>query len=225
VATIGLPLLTEFKCFPDDQAQGLNVLDVALGITVSARPTFRAFSSGGLDQSENIVRRDPDLETEANGGFNPLSSPPGLSTPGEDPVVYMGTLDLVTRVSRSYSLWFTVPGGGSGLLFNPPLLEPTPLEQPNGSRLNLAFRGAVSVLPVEITQNASLLDGYGDQYDGAARNLPNPNVTFVGDQEWKSDISQVDGSAFYQVRLTFESNTETGVGPRLSAVGVTWQRP
>jgi hypothetical protein len=118
-----------------------------------------------------------------------------------------------------------VPGGGSGLLFNPPLLEPTPLEQPNGSRLNLAFRGAVSVLPVEITQNASLLDGYGDQYDGAARNLPNPNVTFVGDQEWKSDISQVDGSAFYQVRLTFESNTETGVGPRLSAVGVTWQRP
>ena len=228
VATIGLPLLTEFKCFPDDQAQGLNVLDVAIAVTTSQRPTFRAFSAGGVDQSENVVRRDPDLETEANGGFNPLSNPPGQTTSGEDTVVYLGTLDLITRISRTYSLWFPITGSGTSTMFRPPVLEPAAVEQPPGTRLLVDFRGALAVSPDIVRGDANALDSYGDYYsDPETRDQPNTEIVFVNgdDQEWKSEASAIDGSAFYQVRLTFESDPETGVGPVLSGLGLTWMRP
>ena len=102
VETIGLPLLMEFKTFPDDQALGLNTFDVSLAVPVGfTRPFFRAFSAGGVDQVLNEINVDPDLETRANGGYNPNSSPSGQTTPGNDVTFYVGSMDLVVRVSES----------------------------------------------------------------------------------------------------------------------------
>ena len=39
VATIGLPLLMEFRCHPDDRALGLNAFDVSLATSTSSRPS------------------------------------------------------------------------------------------------------------------------------------------------------------------------------------------
>ena len=127
---------------PDDEALGLNAFDISLGVNTSARPNFRAFSTGGQDQANNTIRIDPDLELEANGGFNPNSNPPGASTYGLDNSVYMGSMDLVTRVSRVYSLWFEATGISGEPEFSPPVVEPRIEQQPLGTGLEIAFRGA-----------------------------------------------------------------------------------
>ncbi len=229
VETIGLPLLMEFRCYPDDKAQGTNVLEVALAvaITTSLRPHFRAFSSGGADGNGGTIDRDPDLETEANGGFNPNSNPPGQATPGQDTVVYLGSIDLVTRVSRSYSIWFEAEGTASPL-YHPPVVEPDFDDQPGGTSIEVAFRGASVASPDEVRQDATSLDFYGDDYQNPAmsRDQPNPQITFLdGDDQWHTDVSEIDGAPFYQIRLTFLSSAETGVSPELSGIGLTWIVP
>ena len=164
VSTIGLPLLMQFECFPDNESVGGNTFDISRAGVVSTRPAFRAFSEGGVDQSGNTILRDPDLEREANGGFNPLSNPPGEPTEALDDLVYMGSLDLVTRVSRSYSIWFQTTGT-TNPLFNPPTLDPLPEDQPIGSELQVSFRGASNITGnADVLQNADTLDLYGDHY-------------------------------------------------------------
>jgi hypothetical protein len=224
VESVGLPLLMEFRCYPDDKAQGMNIFDVAMAVTVSTRPAFRAFSSGGVDGGGGIVDRDPDLESEANGGFNPNSNPPGQATPGQDPIVYLGLMDLVTRVSRSYSVWFQTPGTANPI-FQPPIIEPGFDEQPSGTSIELAFRGATQAEPAEVREDANALDGYGDDYaaPGNSRDNPNPQINFLdGDATWHTNVSEIDGALYYQVRVTFLSSTETGVSPELSGIGLTW---
>ena len=39
-AVIALPLLMEYRCFPDPTALGLNAFDVNLAINTSTRPSF-----------------------------------------------------------------------------------------------------------------------------------------------------------------------------------------
>jgi len=237
VQTIGLPLLMEFRCYPDDEALGLNAFDISLAANSSARPDFRAFSTGGVDTTGTPQSVDPDLEIEANGGYNPASSPPGATTWGLDNTFYIGAMDLVTRISRSYSLWFEATGlGGSGnQVYNPAVVEPRPESQPNGTQVLIAYRGASAIELSDAQRedftgpsyNASELDGYGDWYENPVtdRNLPNTIITFVGDAEWKSDVSRIDGAQYYQMRLTFLSNPETAVSPEISAVGLTWFDP
>ena len=47
VPTIGLPLLMEFRCFPDSSALGLNALDINLAINSSSKPRVSAITAGG----------------------------------------------------------------------------------------------------------------------------------------------------------------------------------
>ncbi len=224
VESIGLPLLMEFRCYPDDKAQGMNILDVGIAVTISLRPAFRAFSAGGMDGGGGVTERDPDLESEANGGFNPNSNPPGQATPGQDTTVYLGMMDLVTRVSRSYSVWFQTIGT-SNPIFQAAIVEPDFDEQPSGTSVEIAFRGATQAEPAEVREDANALDGYGDDYaaPGVSRDNPNPQINFLaGNSNWHSDIREIDGALYYQMRLTFISSAETGVSPEVSGVGVTW---
>ncbi|TDJ68063.1 MAG: hypothetical protein E2O39_13670, partial [Planctomycetota bacterium] len=251
IPTAGLPLLMEFRCYPDDDSIGLNSFDISIATNSSARPYFRAWSTGGTDQGGNVVRVDPDIETHANGGFNPTSAPPGAGLPGQDPVFYIGAMDLVVRVSRSYSLWFEtlgpladdIPTVIASPTYSRPVLEPRAEDQPQGTEIALAFRGAGSVIPLDPQQNASTLDGYGDYYDSSLAGLvtfprgihdsefANVGIAFsLDDADWHAypapDDSgatfAVDGSQFYQIRISFLSNTETGLTPELSALALSW---
>ncbi|MCP3916943.1 MAG: Ig-like domain-containing protein [bacterium] len=247
IQTIGLPLLMEFRCYPDDGSQGVNAFDISLAVNSSARPYFRAFSSGGINTSGLPVQVDPDIESQANGGFNPTSTPtPGETTQGRDPVFYIGALDMVVRVSRSYSVWFPASNPADPNLepfampiYSPPVLEPRLEDLPDGTSIELGFRGAVLVDNVEALTNAVTIDNYGDHYFDLTvvpPNQPNHNagnanladgttVTFMlpGEEIWREDISEIDEKSYYQIRATFFSNTLTGLGPELSALAVSWQ--
>ena len=251
VQTIGLPLLMDFKAYPDDQAIGLNSFDIGLGGQRDPAPVFRAYSAGGQNANQEIVRIDPDLETQANGGFNPQGTPAGAAVPGLDTKVYLGAINFVVRVSRSFSVWFpVVAANGStpmiGVAFDTPIVEPSSGNQPVGTSVTLAFRGA-STLPSpsgsdnrsEVMENATLIDSYGDFYyndgNGPVPNWPpeyperhlseeaNIGIGFLDNQgDWYEDISEIDTAQYFQVRITFQSNAESGQSPELSALAVAW---
>ena len=93
-------------------------------------------------------------------------------------------------------------------------------------------------------QAAIMMDPYGDVYDPALNISPcdgSPNfnllqtgtptpqvntpITFLnGDNTWKPSATALDGASFYQVRITFTSNAETGLSPMLSAFGMNWRQ-
>ena len=135
--------------------------------------------------------------------------------------------------------------------FNPPTLEPRPELMPTGTSVEVSFRGATGVdastpgaeqePAFQVRQAATMLDRYGDHYvdnssicdnsiDHDAFSLLgvqqiNTPIGFIGGSDsWKDDVSQINGSSYYQVRLTFISNAESGISPHLSAIGVTWQQ-
>jgi hypothetical protein len=254
VQSVALPLLMEFRCYPDNGAIGVNKFDVSIAVNASTRPFFRAFSSGGINSNLDQVYVDPDLEVQANGGYNPLSTPnPGAPTFGLDNNVYLGAMDLVVRVSRSFSVWQqTVDHTGAELAipdYFSMTVEPRAQDQPQGTSLEFAFRGATAIdvnlgdiedAGFECTSIATQLDAYGDHYpevpsecDGSINhnetdiltgaqqvNLP---VGFLnGDDSWFDDVTAIDGAQYYQVRVTFISNTDTGLSPVLSAFALTW---
>ena len=246
VPTIGLPILMEYKCFPDDQALGLNSFDISLAINSSARPNFRVFSTGGFNTSGTAVVKNPDLETSPSGGFNPSTVPPGKTTPGQDNSFYIGQLDIVTRVSRAHSIFLNADDDPSPDYLDP-VLEPLAEEQPVGTQIVLAYRGAFAVMTTEDGSphlNAMDLDFYGDQSDKPSGMPPttsgvagdpqfkNNGVDFpplpgnppgeVEDETWKNDIDEIDGLQFVQLRVTFISNAESNLSPELSAIGIAF---
>jgi hypothetical protein len=63
--------------------------------------------------------------------------------------------------------------------------------------------------------DASALDAYGD--------LSQASVLFHGDDAtWKSDVSQLDGARYFQMRFTFVNNATSGLSPELSAIGIAF---
>ncbi|MBL4769651.1 MAG: hypothetical protein JKY61_00535 [Planctomycetes bacterium] len=258
IRSIGLPLLVEFRCYPDGSATGLNSFDISIAANSSARPYLRAFSTGGIDTGGADVVVQPDSSHTASGGFSPAAG--GVGTPGLDNSFYMGALDLVVRVSRSCSVWFPAddpshPGSSlAGTLFRPAVMEPRLEDQPAGTSIEVHYRGASSIglhpspagnllddMGAEIVHlarvNASVLDIYGDHYpvrSGAGPwPLHNTGLSNVGivdlnggaglaNEEWYSDIADINGARFYQVRLTFNSNIRTAQSPRLSALAIAW---
>lgn len=219
VPTIGLPLLMEFKCFPDsEEALGLNSFDINIAINSSSLPNFRAFSTGGVNSSGVPVVRDPDLQPTALGGFNPNSNPPGLPTIAVDNVFYIGQMDLVIRISRAHTIWFNSTSASP--IYSTPVIEPRASDQPSGSSIQLAFRGATLVTGA-ITTTAAALDVYGDvpvNFQG------NGMVQFFGnDSRWKDSMTQIQGARFFQTRVTFVSNAETLLTPTLSALGFAFR--
>lgn len=227
VRTIGLPILMEFRCYPDDGALGLNAFDISLATASSPRPNHRAFSTGGLDAGGQQVLKNPDLEPEATGGFNPVSTPPGLPTSGVDNTFYLGQLDLVTRVSRAYSIWFD--SNSTSTIYAAPVIEPRASDQPQGTQVRIDFRGASNVstatagLGGNLLSNAGLIDGYGDITPQQQAPVPAAPTFFNNDATWKSSISQINSAKFFQFRLTFISNAESSLVPSVSALGIAFR--
>jgi hypothetical protein len=218
VESVALPLLMEFRCFPDNAALGLNQLDVSVAVTFSSRPNFRAFSTGGV-QGTTLVIKDPDLETVATGGFNPNSTPPGAPTLGVDNTFYIGQLDMVLRVSRAHTIWFDT--GATGAQFAVPVVEPSDANQPTGAQIVLAFRGATAVSgtgnPPDYA-NATKIDPYGEIA------VPPNIINFLNaDNTWKPVMSQLNGARWVQGRVSFISNAQSGLAPVLSSLGFAYK--
>jgi len=236
VPSIGLPLLMEFRTYPSVEGVGLNSFDISLAINTSRLPAFRIFSTGGTNTLGTVVTKDPDLEEKPDGGFNPSSMPtPGAKTPPNDNSFYIGQMDLITRISRLHSVWFDTGQGGSVTDFLDPVVQPSPEEQPTGTQLVFAFRGATAIANLSsgvgtgYAFRAEYLDPYGD-----VRNAIGATITFMGlstdvtyfpsgDKTWKSDIDQLDTARYFQVRATFVGNTTTLLSPEFSGLGVAWQ--
>jgi hypothetical protein len=239
--SIALPLLIEYRCFPDSSALGLNALDVnSANPAPVSRPNFRAFSTGGSNSSGQQVQINPDLEGQAHGGFNPASVPPGGATPGLDNTVYLGEMDLVLRISRMHSIWldstFVAP------TYLAPVIEPSSANQPLGTSIDLAFRAATVMTPptAPIATNANSIDAYGNPV--LCPFVPTMNhpcnwtpcglngttsigiPTFLsGNATWRNSVSEITGAKLFQVRVTFVSNTDTNLSPTLSALGFAFR--
>ncbi len=223
VPTIGLPLLMEFRCYPDNGASGLNAFDISLATASSPQPNFRAFATGN-----GAHPVDPDTATSATGGFNPNSTPPGAVTPGVDNSFYIGQLDLVTRISRVHSIWFSVGQVTTPVQYGAPVIEPRPQDQPEGTQVVLHFRGAVTVTSDILRSDAGLIDAYGDLFHWAVPPATNPPAsipTFLNsDSSWKTSLTALNTAPFFQVRITFISNPQTNLSPELSALGFTYRK-
>jgi hypothetical protein len=215
VPTIGMPLLMEFKCFPDAAATGTNALDISIAINSSSRPNFRAFSAGGVNASGQTIVVDPDLAAVASGGFNPNSNPPGAPTLPVDNVFFIGQMDLVVRVSRLHSVWIDTHSANT--TFAPPVVEPAAANLPAGTQVVLAFRGA-TVVTQNLVENADALDAYGEPLQGAL-------TYFHNDASWKSSIAALNGARLVQLRASFVSNAATNLGPRMSGLGLAFYNP
>ena len=157
---------------PDDGASAINKLDSSIAIPQGlasgfTTPNFRAFATGGYDQSGNEVFVNPDLTDFATGGFNnELDNSTQPPTPGDgsptipvDNNVYMGALDFVVRTSRCHSIWWEmVDAAGNGFpagdivtpVYSQPVLDPPATLLPTGTSIEVAFRGASSVTPYQI---------------------------------------------------------------------------
>ncbi|MBI5362244.1 MAG: Ig-like domain-containing protein [Planctomycetes bacterium] len=218
VPTIGLPLLMEFRCYPDSSALGLNVFDASL-VTLNGAPRTLAFAAGGVGPGGVPVIRDPDLQTLAAGGFNPGSTPTGASTIGLVNAFYLGQLDLVSRVSRAHTIWFDTPNVNAPR-YATPVVDPAPERQPTDTAITLAFRGAslITGAPAAAAMNnANALDPYGD---GAGVTLHSSSAGGI----WSSDMSSINGAELFQARVTFISNAQTTLRPTLSALGFAYRQ-
>jgi len=211
VPTIGLPLLMEFRCRPDTTATGLNGFNTVLPtpIPTAIGPAFQVHASGGIDGQGNTQVVEPDNASTATTSSKTF---------------YLGQADFVVRVSRVHSRWFDT-GSLGGATFEPAIVDV--LDQPVGTHVALAYRGASSVLPSDTTGggNAANIGAYGDpgptaQNPGVAiqAQLVDPTGAFA------SSIAAIDGARFFQVRMTFVSNPETGLVPRVRALGFAYER-
>ena len=235
--SIALPLLMEFRCFPDSGALGLNALDVNFAVNSSAKPNFRAYSTGGTNTSGIPVSINPDNDSVAHGGFNPTSNPPGSPTLKYDNTVYLGEMDLVLRISRMHSIW--LDSQINTPTFLPPVIEPRDTDQPLGTSIVLDYRGATAMSPsgaANIATDASFLDTYGNPTLCPLANPPqgtcpvalcttNGVPTFFQNvNTWRSSITNINGAKFFQVRVTFVSNTDSNLSPTLSALGFAFRQ-
>jgi len=216
VPSVGLPLLTEVRCFPSDTALGINQFQVAIPVLGQLFPTFRVHSTGGVGTGASIVRVDPDRAESPSGGFNPTSTPPGRPTRPNDPAFYLGQLDTVTRVTRVHSVWFDTHSDAPD--FSGVVIVPPPAEQPAGTTLRVEFRGASGFQGTDGSErDAARIDAYGETEDGFAL-FPDSG------RAWFTDLDALDGLRHVQVRVTFIGNTATGFVPTLDALALAWRR-
>jgi len=215
VPSIGLPLLLEFRCFPSDWGIGLNRLDVSLAINSSALPSFRAFTSGGINTLGQAVAVNPDLATVPSGGFNPFSIPPGQRTRSIDNVVYMGQLDLVARLSRAHSAWIDTEASPD---YFDPVVEADPAPgMPDPRSIVLEYRGADGFSPDAGSGpfDALQLDTYGDVKLGSV-------LFHGGTSTWSDDVDSIDGARYVQIRLTLVNDIQSGRSPELDSIGLAF---
>ncbi len=230
VPSIGLPLLMDFRCYSHDGSLGINFFQgaFALATATSAAPFFRAYSTGGVIAGVT-TKVDPDNEPVASGG-----GIDGQVGGGHDPLdndVYYGQADFVVRVSRVHTIWFDTASTNTN--FFDPVVEPSIASQPAGTQVVLAYRGASLISPAPAAANlctyinADNLDFYGDSKitalggkAAAAFTVTYPN----NDKSWKASPASINGSRFFQVRMSFISNVNTGLSPVITALGFPYTR-
>lgn len=236
VPTIGLPMLTEYRTYPDIGAFALNGFKTSFAINSSYRPCFRAFSTGGVPAGQPPVTIDPDNEPLAQGGYTPL----GAKTGGIDNTVYWGQADFVVRVSRFHTVWYDSTDADSQ--YAPVVIEPAASEFPSGATVSVAFRAASALAvtlgvstPPEWT-DATAIDPYGDAYNQEQLDLltdapgslkPFTVVYFPTptDKSWKDSAPELNGARYLQMRVTMTANAESGLTPEVSAIGVAYSNP
>jgi hypothetical protein len=232
VPTIGLPLLMEFRTYPDTQSSGQNAFNIAIAINSSARPYFRTFSTGGV-LSGQVLPVDPDQESIGQGGIDPILN---ATTPPQDNVFYYGRADFVVRVNRFHTMWFDSLATGSS--FAPAVLEPRADVFPSGTQVVLAFRAAANIVnnnsAVRPWENAAFIDPYGNAFNSTQWGKlvgPGTDNSFAvtehpvnADESWVSSIALLNGARYVQVRATMISNPISGLTPWVSAVGLSYLR-
>jgi hypothetical protein len=224
VPTIGLPLLTEFRCYPDAAALGTNHLQTSFALNSSYKPTFRAFSAGGVSSSGTKIV-NPDSEPNATGGIGSLGNP----TLPIDNTVNWGQADFVVRVSRAQTRWLDTGDAHSILA------SVTAKQLPAGTQVSLAYRGAraLHASSGEPWFDARNLDPYGESYTAgqltmlqmppqnafAARFFPNSDSP-----RWTENAAQLAPARYIQARITFVGNAMTAETPALDGFGITWRK-
>ncbi len=204
IRTVGLPLLVEFRCYADGAATGLNGFDINLAANSSSKPYMRAFSTGGYNTSGNATIIDPDASQTASGGFNPLAN--GQATYGRDNSFYLGAIDLVVRVSRSFSVWFPAddpsnPGSQlANAQFSPAVMEPRLVDQPPGTTIEVDYRGASNVTLYDQNSNPPS----PDYWNG---NLLNEGATAAIAHWARVDASKLDVYGDYYVTADRHNST------------------
>jgi hypothetical protein len=133
---------------------------------------------------------------------------------------YIGQVDLVTRVSRSHSIWFD--SGLTNPNYQPPVVEPAPEDLPSGTAVILNYRGAtitsIGAANLDtILTNPANIDIYGEQ-DGGVGTINFQN----GDSSWKETIAEINGEQFFQIRMTFIANAATNQTPWLSTLAFAY---
>lgn len=228
IPTIAEPLLMEFRTYPDAGALGANALKASFAINSSYKPTFRAYSAGGVDAQGNPNFVDPDNAPVATGGY----TSGGVKTGPIDNTVHWGQVDFVTRVSRSHTRWLDT---GAAHDFVAAVVEYAPFGLPVGTQVQLAYRGASSVNASAGAPwlDAGLYDPYGDGYTQAQLDMlfgagAKPSFQVVefpvdGDKSWHDSIDDLDGARWIQVRLTFVANVRTNVAPQVAGVAIAYQ--
>lgn len=221
VPTIALPLLMEFRNYPVTSAGLFNPLagvlaSPPLSLTqFENQPFFTAYSAGGVNTSTGvIVNLEPDAALVATGTI----PPGGPNNLPRNQFIYFGQADFVTRVNRIHTVWLDT---GASNNFAPAAFEPTASAIPAGTQISFAYRGATG-----LTGNATV---YGNAVNYDPYGNPSIVATFGpvftnGDANWKTDITEIDGSRFVQVRITMGSNPESGVTPNLTSFGFGFYR-
>jgi hypothetical protein len=214
VPTIGLPMLMQFRNVSASSTTMINRLataDPSAGDPL-LRPYFRAFSEGGvLSDNTTIKYVDPYLNSVAEGALIG-----GVPTSGIDDKFYFGQADFVVRVNHAHTIWFN-SGGQSD--WATAVIEPVASAQPNGTQVQVHYRGAANVTTLAQYSNLANYDPYGDPRSGTFV------VSFLnGDGTWKADANEISGAQFVQLRLTMLSNPISLVRPRVFGLGVSWAR-
>ncbi len=236
VPSIGLPLLMDIRCYPNTSSSQSNrpngrcAVPVALdqypnAFALETSPWFTVYSGGAVTLGGVLEPVQPDLEIIARG-TNP---PGGTNCLPHNQIALYGQGDFVVRVSRAHSRWFQcATTGGAAFDFAEPVIEPSVSELPAGTQVLLHFRGATTISipgggPATPWFDARNLDPYGDRNPLNA--TPAYNVTFLNnDATWKSSMSEIDGSNFFQTRITLISNAESGATPEISGLGFAFAR-
>ena len=229
VPSLGLPLLMEFRCYQDDAAFGLNGFKINLALNSSARPAFRAFSTGGVLANGSLFKIDPDNEPIARAGINPgTGAPTGFGTE-TDPSFYVGQADFVVRVNRVHTIWldtlqFTAQ-------YQTPVVDPPNALQPAGTSVIVALRGATNVSNGATPPpgqpfprfDALKYDPYGDPRANVVApgnfTVSFPVVGGVPDNTWKTNLALLNNMRFVQARITMISNPDTLLFPEITAMG------
>jgi len=203
----GLPLLVDLWCFTSSSAIGLNRPNVAAIVSRGAAPAtgiaYTAFSAGYLDAA-GTNEIEPNLESFPRGN-------PGIGGAPQIDALPFGAIQTAPRWSRIISVWLDAGAASSWQL---PLMD---ADLPPGTDIVLEARGAESFFnPASQTasRDASTFDPHGNFWDGQL------GVNFFGDGSWKSDLSELNGAQYLQLRLSFMNNIATRVSPTITSLGL-----